>query len=517
MWCVVMKKKMFFKNLMLLTVASVLSRIIGIIFRVYMSSKVSPEGIGLYQLISTVYFFAITFATSGISLAVTRLVTDFIANNEYIKAKMVTRLCICISLMLSFIASFTILLNAQFIGDKILFDTRTVLSLKILAFSLPFVAISACFRGYFYAVRKVFNTASEQLFEQIIEIAVFMILIGEFSKKGLAYSCCAIVIGTTIAEILSCVYSFILYSKDMHKYKASGFESNGLIKSIFKISMPITLSSCLRSGLNMVENTLIPSGLNKYLASESKSLSIYGMISGMVLPIISFPAVLLLSFSSLLIPEMSEANAINHKNNINHMTSVVLRFTLLFSILISGIFFIFHNDLSMLIYKTEEAGIYIKILAPIVTIMYLDMVIDGMLKGLNQQMYHMSYNITDSILRVILIYIFVPKFGLNAFIAVIFISEIFNFYLSLRRLIFVTKLNINIKEWLIKPIISISITLFLFSFISLHFNMDNLYNPLIVILKIIFFIMTYMISLKITNSITKDDIYWMKNSLCKNN
>lgn len=510
-----MKKKMFLKNLILLTVSALLSRIIGIAFRVYMSSKVSAEGIGLYQLISAVYFLGITFATSGISLAVTRLVTDFMASNDCIKAKMVIRMCLCISLMLSFIASFIILFNAEFIGAKILFDVRAVLSLKILAFSLPFVAISACFRGYFYAVRKVFNTASEQLLEQIIEIIVFMLLIGSFSKKGLAYSCCAIVIGTTIAEILSCVYSYILYSKDMHKYKISGFEYNNLIKDIFKISAPITLSSCLRAGLNMLENTLIPFGLNKYLSSESKSLAVYGMISGMAFPIILFPAVLLMSFSSLLIPEMSEANAINHKNNINHMACVVLRFTLLFSIMVSGIFFVFYNDLSVLIYKTQEVGIYIKIFAPLISIIYLDMVIDGMLKGLNQQNYHMSYNIADSILRIILIYIFIPKFGVNAFISVIFISEIFNFCLSLRRLVVVTKLNINIKEWLIKPLISLIITLLVCHFAFLL--LKDLYNPFMVVAKILTSILVYILSLKITNSITKDDIYWMKNSLCKSN
>ena len=91
--------------------------------------------------------------------------------------------------------------SADYIGNQVLKDPRTILSLKILAPSLPFMAVSACFRGYFFAVRQVIKTASEQLLEQIAEIVIFALVVNFLAPMGLEYACCAIVLGTTGAEI----------------------------------------------------------------------------------------------------------------------------------------------------------------------------------------------------------------------------------------------------------------------------------------------------------------------------
>lgn len=100
-----MMKKRFLFNAAVLTGTSLVARTIGIAFRVYMSNMIGAQGIGLYQLICAVYFFATTFATSGITLIVTRLVTDSIAGGEPGKAKYVTRQCLFISLILSVAAA----------------------------------------------------------------------------------------------------------------------------------------------------------------------------------------------------------------------------------------------------------------------------------------------------------------------------------------------------------------------------------------------------------------------------
>lgn len=212
-----MKKKTFMINALILTGTSFINMMIGMFFRVYMSNKIGAEGIGLYQLVTAVYFFAATFSTTGISLTVTRLVTDFIAQKQYSQAKKVVAKCLALGVGISIFAAVIMFIFAEQIGINILKDARTILSLKILAPSLPFVAISSCFRGYFYAVRRVIKTASEQLFEQIIEIVVFMILIGNFAPRGIEYACAAVVIGTTLSEILSCVYSYLLYINDVKK------------------------------------------------------------------------------------------------------------------------------------------------------------------------------------------------------------------------------------------------------------------------------------------------------------
>ena len=155
-----MRKRAFLINSLMLTSAVLLSRVIGISFRVYMSNKIGAEGIGLYQLICTIFLFASTFVTSGVSLAVTRLVTEALARKEYQKAKTAVRRALVLGLFFSLLMGGALFFSADYIGNQVLKDPRTILSLKILAPSLPFMAVSACFRGYFFAVRQVIKTAS---------------------------------------------------------------------------------------------------------------------------------------------------------------------------------------------------------------------------------------------------------------------------------------------------------------------------------------------------------------------
>ena len=500
-----MKKKTFMINALILTGTSLINMTIGMFFRVYMSNKIGAEGIGLYQLVTAVYFFAATFSTTGISLTVTRLVTDFIAKKQYSQAKKVVAKCLALGVGISIFAAVIMFIFAEQIGVNILKDARTILSLKILAPSLPFVAVSSCFRGYFYAVRRVIKTASEQLLEQIIEIVVFIILIGNFAPRGIEYACAAVVIGTTLSEVLSCIYSYALYINDVKKITQATDKKVKLTSNLFLIFLPLTASASLRAGLNTLENILIPSGLKRYGASSTKALSIYGL---MVMPIIAFPSLILMSFSMLLIPEMSEANAINQKANINYIAEKVLKVTLLFSIITMNIFIFFSKELCCAVYSNSECGVYLSIFAPLVPLMYLDKVVDGMLKGLNQQLYYLSYNIIDSSVRVLLIFILLPFVGIKGFIIMTFVSTILNSSLSVVRLLKVTCLKFNFTQWVIGPLICSTISGIFVKFMFAN----NFYDSTILkmILEFVFSIALYITLLIFFCVIKKSEMVWLK-------
>ena len=168
------KNGLFSINSLMLTSAVLLSRVIGISFRVYMSNKIGAEGIGLYQLICTIFLFASTFCH------LRRQPSGDQAGHRSSRAKGVSKSenrCAQGSGSGAFLQPFDggphCFSSADYIGNQVLKDPRTILSLKILAPSLPFMAVSACFRGYFFAVRQVIKTASEQLLEQIAEIVIF--------------------------------------------------------------------------------------------------------------------------------------------------------------------------------------------------------------------------------------------------------------------------------------------------------------------------------------------------------
>lgn len=514
-----MKKKKFLINTFFLTIAALILRSISISFNIYVSNKIGAEGVGLYQLIISIYIFAVTFVSAGITLSVTRVVTDAIAEGEENKLKAIMQWSFILCIVLSLLSAIFLYFFAGEIGNRVLKDIRVVKSLKVLSLSLPFLGVSSCCRGYFFAVRKVIFNVVEQFIEHTVEIITFLVLTNNFVNRGMEYACLVLSIGSCLGEIFSGLFSYSVFRIDIRKLikdnnkKISKQRGRKILLNITRIAIPITSSSCLKTGLATVENIMVPTGLQKNGETYKKALSGYGVINGMVLPVISFPSAFLVSFSTLLIAELSEANVKGYKNNIRYIIGKVFHLTFTFSILVTGIFLFFGKSLSFLIYKDYVPGIYICLIAPIIPLMYLDSVVDGMLKGLNQQMHYMAYNIIDASVRVILIFVFVPILGLQGFIVVIFASEILNATLSIARLIKVTELKINCINWIIKPTISIGISALISFYINAYLNLVFINYIMNFAIQIFLFVIFYTVLLFITGSFNKKDFGWLRNTL----
>lgn len=448
-------KKQFIKNTFELTATALLTRTMGLIFRAYMTNKLGTSGIGLYSIIVMVYGFFVTITISSFNLVSTRLITDSFAEQKPSKALYYLKCCILLCVSVATIMGVVLFFGANIIANLILNDARCILSLKILAFSLPFVGLSSCFRGYFFSRRKASFTATEQILEQIVEFVTFAILIDKMLPLGVEYACAAVVIGTLLGEVISAIYTIILYLYDEHLLKARAKKCKGFLKQYLSIGLPVTASSCLRSGMSMIETSMIPTGLTKYGANHDKSLSQYGEIVGLAMPILTFPDLFLSAFTTLMIPEMSDAKSQKRVNGIRYMAQNVLRVTYIFSIAIMGIFFYFGELIGMLVFKQENVGVYVKILAPLVPLWYIDRVADGMLKGLGEQVFYLAYNILDSTIRVVLTVILLPKFGVMGVIIMIYVSAILNLAFSGTRLIKIAKIDINFKKLIFPPVIII--------------------------------------------------------------
>ena len=233
-------------------------------------------------------------------------------------------------------------------------------------------------------------------------------------------------------------FSFLLYRIDRRRYRAVRTGGERLTRRLLGIALPVAVSAYARSALTTIEHILIPPRLRAFGYSKEEALARYGVVHGMVLPVLLFPSAFLTAFSSLLVPELAECNVTKDHRQIHYIISRVLHVTLIFAIGVSGIFLAFPGELGLAIYQNAEAGMYLKIFAPLVIVMDLDSVVDGMLKGLNQQVSSMRYNVIDSLVSVGMVYFLIPVCGIGGYVAVIFVSEMLNGYLSLNRLIRVT-------------------------------------------------------------------------------
>jgi len=500
-----LRKTVFIKNAAILTASSLILRFAGILFKVWLAARIGAEGIGLYQLVFSVYVLASTFATSGICTAVTRLVTEEMALGSKKGVKRIMLRCVQLTLIAAVISLLIVFFGADYIAFKFLGDLRAVPALKILCFSLPFMGISSCLRGYFIAARKASPPATAQLIEQAARIGFIMLILKRFDSMGISFACAAVLLGDTLAEAISAFYLFVLYAKDKKRLSSlSGRKSvpYPIVKSVLRIATPITSGRYLNSALRTVENILVPKALSKYSAAKNP-LSQFGMIKGMALPLLFFPSTLLNSISTLLIPEMTEAVATGSLQALKSATEKVIRITSVMGFIFSGLFFAAGREIGGLVYKNSDVGFLLCALSPIVPLMYLDSVSDGILKGLDQQLFTFRTAVCDSSLRILAVIAILPRFGLIGFIGIMYLSNFFTCFLNVSRLLKITGAKLLFIKEIALPIISALFSVFLFKFI-LSFLKIKLWIYLS--LLCLFSIATYFIILFISGSITFENM-----------
>jgi stage V sporulation protein B len=518
------RSKVFILNCIILTITAFVIRTINIKFNVYISNIIGFEGMGIYQILMSIYFFMITLSSSGINLAITRIVAEDLSCNNIAGVKRTTKKCIFFSFCLGIIFVIIMFLLSKYIATVFLHDKVSYKILNIMAVSLPFIAMSSAINGYFLAVRRVIKNAATQIFEQILKILLITFFINLVLPYNFKYSCLSLVLGSCIAEILSFSMLYILYLFDKKRYNISknnkekfkkGIQNIQINncnnknncnynKRILNIALPIAFTSCIRSGLSTFNQLIIPSRLAKSGLSFDLALAKYGMITTMTLPILLFPNFLIYSFSSLLIPEISNHFARKNYTQIKNIINYIFKIIFIFSTCSFGIFFTFSNELSLVIYNNLEIGTFLKILSPLVIIMYLDTIIDSILKGLDKQVSVMKCNIADLFISIIVIYFLVPIYGIYGYVAAIFISELFNFSISLYILVKFTKIKINLYMWIIKPTLCILLARFLIPFFS-----NNILTSINLVKNISIFVFIYLILLIIIKGITKNDFLFL--------
>lgn len=489
------KSKLFLINGAILTSTSLLMKFATLIFNIYISNQIGSEAVGVFSLVMAVYLFFITVATSGLNIAVTVIVSEKFALNKNQQAIKAIRTCIFFSLLLGIAAGGLILLFSNFITSKCLHNMVSSRPLFYIAIGLPFIAMSSCISSYFATIRKAYKNAISQVFEFTIKMFATIILLKINISNGVEAICISLILADVISEICSFTLIFILYIIDIKLKKLEDIRSFGQRINILKIAFPVAVTSYIRSGLSTLKQLIIPTQLEKSGISCSRTLSQYGMINGMVLPVITFPTVFTDSYSMLLIPEFSTYVAQKNYKAINYIANKIFKITCAFTMCICSIFFIFSNDLGLAIYNNIEIGYYFKIFTPFIFFMYMDHIIDCILKGLNKQFGVMCCNILDLSITTCFIYFLLPVLGIKGYVLSIFFSEVLNFSISLFQLFKYSGIKPNLIDWIVVPLFCSLVGFFVVNI--WRFNFVGLVGNLI--FNVFLFVLVYGVTFFIIN------------------
>lgn len=495
------RRRRFFLNGILLTVVGLAIRSVSIAFNSYITRVVGAEGIGLFTLIMNIYSFAITFATSGISLTVTRLVAEAIGEKRGGDCRKIMRNAVFYSLAFSLTAAIVTFAFADFFSLRIIRDLRSAEPLRILALSLPPLSLSSVISGYFVGVKRVGKNATAQVLCQFFKITVTLWLIFALSGKGVFYTTVALTLSITTTELFCFLVVFVEYLFEKKAAKSDTGVSVTRFSHITSMALPLAFSAYIRSLLLTLEHALIPRGLEKRGNSVGEALASYGILHGMALPMLIYPMATLTSFAGLLVPEFAESSARGEWGRMKRLAGEALGSTLVYAIATTVFVYIFAEELGYVLYDSYEAGHFIALMSVVIPIMYLDHVADSMLKGIGEQVYSMWVNIADALLSVILVWVLIPIMGIGGYAVVIVVMEAFNFVFSVSRLYKKIPFGINLKRSVISPLFAALISALL-SKSLFHFSGKEA-SGVWLLLKLVFavciFLAIYLSTKKIGN------------------
>ncbi len=444
--------KEFVKDGLLLTLTTLILRTAGVFFSARLSVLAGTAVMGLYTQIMSVYAFAVTAASAGVNLGALRITSETFGCGSTHALRACVKESVSYALKAGILVSVIFFFGAPFFGGVLLCDTRTVSSLRALAIALPFIAVSNALHGYFSGVKRIGKSALVSLLEQGSRISMTLIALSTANTADAESICLTLVICNAASEAFSCFLLAILYAFDVKRFPKKHSRASELKKRFIGITVPVALSALIRSALTTSEHILIPIGLRANGADSDSALSVYGIVSGMVMPILLYPMALLSAFASISVAELSARVAAGErKKEIGKTVSKGISLALVYGIGCSAFVRAFSDLLGNSVYHNAAAGGYMRIMAPLIIFMYLDHISDGMLKGLDKQNYVMKVNITDAALSVVFAIILIPKFGIYGFIASIYVCEVLNCAFSFGRLMFTAGVRIDPMKALILP------------------------------------------------------------------
>lgn len=496
------RKSSILGGAILLTATNLLLRLISIYFNVFLAERIGASGLGLLQLISTIGLFAMLVGTSGVRVAAMYLSAEEFGHRRIGGVRLAISSCLRYGLLISSLAGIVLFFLADFFALSLLGDARATLSLRVMGLLLPFSCLCGIMTGYFTACSRIRQLVVIEIGEKIVCMMITVFLLLTWAAGSLEKSCCAIILGSSLGAVFDFILLYAMYRRDMRHVSAAK-DKPQMKKRLLRLCVPLALNDYLRSGLNTAEQLLIPYGLARYGGSSTQAMADYGIIHAMVFPILMFPAAVLYSVADLLVPELSRCRATSRRLRIIDLTDKCLRLCVLFSAAVAGFLFLNADALGLAIYDSADAGLYLRIFAPMVLMLYLDAIVDGMLKGLAEQISCVRYNTFTSVLDVAFLLLLLPRWGISGYVFSFLVTHVINLYLSLRRLLKVSEHRLKLFD-LLHPLLCLIPS----TSVCYLLPCQNLY------LRGGFFLVVLGALYLLTDALREKDRIWLKRVIC---
>lgn len=426
----------------ILTLTGLVSRIIGFFYRIFLSHLFGEEGMGIYQLIAPVLALSFSFTAAGLQTAVSKFVASETSTRDYKSSFRILLTGFVLSFTLSLGCSWFIYTNSVRIASGILLEPRCAPLLRIIALSIPFSAVHSIANGYFYGIKSTKLPAFTQLAEQFVRVgSVYAIYIAAL-KKGLSPTISFAVVGLVLGECASMLLSLaavylrfyrvgiLKHSSPRHYLTRDGGRYPAIAQKLLGLAIPLMLNRIVINILQSIEAIYIPESLRAFGMTTKEALSTYGVLTGMALPLIFFPSALTNSVSVLLLPIVSEADAVNNRQAIRRAVHKSVLYCSVFGAFCTSMFLLFGRFAGRLLFHSSLAGGYILTLSFICPFLYVSSTLASILHGLGKAAVTFFINLLCLSIRLCFVFFCIPSVGIKGYLWALLFSELLSTFLD---------------------------------------------------------------------------------------
>lgn len=441
----------------ILTLTGLLSRFIGFFYRIFLSNAFGAEGMGIYQLISPVLALSFALTVSGMQTAISKYVASETSTHDYHTSFLTLMAGFLMAMALSVCCALGIYLYADTIAVTFLLESRTAPLLRIIALSIPMATVHSCINGYFYGIRKTAVPAISQLAEQIFRVGSVYLIYYVFRQHNMQPTINFAVTGLVIGESASMIVSIVaILSRMHHVFPAKGSCGHStfmldtcplrqtteirtattsyrtalftiyhrICSQLLQLAIPLSANRLVINLLQSIEAIYIPNKLMAYGLNNADALGVYGVLTGMSLPLILFPSAITNSISVLLLPIVSEADANNNQCAVRRAILTSIRYCLLLGFGCTTMFLLFGRSAGRLLFHSELAGSFILTLSFICPFMYIASTLGSILNGLGKTAQTFLYSVISLLLRLLFVFFAIPLYGIKGYLWGMLASQI---------------------------------------------------------------------------------------------
>lgn len=476
----------------MLTGVNLLLRFVGTSFQVYISAALGPAGVGLLQLVLSVGSLAMIAGIAGVRTATMYLTAEELGRGRKENVTWVLSGGFLYSIVCSGCLSAAVYCFAPLIAHHWIGDSRTVEALRLFAAFLPVSCLCAVMTGYFTAANRIGTLAAVEIAEQLTSMAVTMAALTLWAGTDPGRACMSVIFGSCTGSCLTLGCLVLLRAKEAVQPGPKIPVRSRLLQT----AVPLALADVLKSGITTTENLMVPKRLALHVRIADP-LAAFGVLSGMVFPVLMFPACILFGLAELLIPELARCAAAGSRGRIRYLVRRSLKAAMLYGVLLGGLMYLLAEPLCSRLYSNTDAGHSLRLYALLVPMLYCDAITDAMTKGLGQQKSCVRYNILTSAMDVAFLYVLLPQYGMEGYFTSFLVTHLLNFLLSLRRLLKISGVHLPFHI----PALTVSAALISLSAVS------RLPNP---ILQSIAFLLLLGPILSLCGILRKEDAAWLK-------